>query len=82
MTLWCYTFAVVIYKYQADVAELVYAHDSGSCPRKWVRVRVPSSAIRELLFVVAELDKNERELAHKFVLWKGRRTCEAGIENA
>ena len=28
----------------AEVAELAYAHDSGSCPRKWVWVQVPSSA--------------------------------------
>ena len=29
----------------AAVAELAYAHDSGSCPRKWVRVQVPSAAL-------------------------------------
>lgn len=29
----------------AVVAELAYAHDSGSCPRKWVRVQVPSTAV-------------------------------------
>ena len=29
----------------AVVAELAYAHDSGSCPRKWVRVQVPSTAL-------------------------------------
>ena len=28
----------------ADVAELAYAHDSGSCPCTWVRVQVPSTA--------------------------------------
>ena len=27
------------------MAELAYAHDSGSCPRKWVRVQVPSAAL-------------------------------------
>lgn len=27
------------------MAELAYAHDSGSCPRKWVRVQVPSTAL-------------------------------------
>lgn len=26
------------------MAELAYAHDSGSCPRKWVWVQVPSTA--------------------------------------
>ena len=30
---------------QAVVAELAYAHDSGSCPRKWVWVQVPSTAL-------------------------------------
>lgn len=28
----------------AVVAELAYAHDSGSCPRRWVRVQVSSTA--------------------------------------
>ena len=28
----------------AVVAELAYAHDSGSCPRTWVGVQVPSTA--------------------------------------
>ena len=29
----------------AVVAELVYAHDSGSCPITWMRVRLPSTAL-------------------------------------
>ena len=29
----------------AVVAELVYAHDSGSCPSNWMRVRLPSTAL-------------------------------------
>ena len=28
----------------AVVAELAYAHDSGSCPLTWVWVQVPSTA--------------------------------------
>lgn len=27
------------------MAELVYAHDSGSCPSNWMRVRLPSTAL-------------------------------------
>ena len=27
------------------MAELAYAHDSGSCPLMWVRVQVPSTAL-------------------------------------
>ena len=29
----------------AVVAELAYAHDSGSCPLTWVWVQVPSTAL-------------------------------------
>ena len=31
----------------AVVAELAYAHDSGSCPLTWVWVQVPSTALIE-----------------------------------
>ena len=31
------------------MAELAYAHDSGSCPRKWVRVQVPSTALKRMV---------------------------------
>ncbi len=27
------------------MAELAYAHDSGSCPCTWMRVQVPSTAL-------------------------------------
>ena len=30
----------------AVVAELAYAHDSGSCPCTWVGVQVPSTALQ------------------------------------
>ena len=30
------------------MAELAYAHDSGSCPRTWVWVQVPSTALMEI----------------------------------
>ena len=33
----------------AVVAELAYAHDSGSCPGFWVRVQVPSTALYKSL---------------------------------
>ena len=31
------------------MAELAYAHDSGSCPGNWVWVQVPSSALKIFL---------------------------------
>lgn len=34
----------------AVVAELAYAHDSGSCPLTWVWVQVPSTAL--LLIII------------------------------
>ena len=35
---------IIIHARFAVVAELAYAHDSGSCPRRWVRVQVSSTA--------------------------------------
>ena len=32
----------------AVVAELAYAHDSGSCPLMWVWVQVPSTALKKV----------------------------------
>ena len=32
----------------AVVAELAYAHDSGSCPLTWVWVQVPSTAFKNI----------------------------------
>ena len=39
--------------YFAVVAELAYALDSGSSPRKWVRVQVPSTALKEAAVIAA-----------------------------
>ena len=36
----------------AVVAELAYAHDSGSCPRTWVGVQVPSTASYRMQAIV------------------------------
>ena len=50
------------------MAELAYAHDSGSCPRKWVRVQVPSTALN----VRAENVEESMFLA-LFLCWKLKR---------
>ena len=70
----------------AVVAELAYAHDSGSCPRKWVRVQVPSTALnvraknveKSMFLALFSLSKIEKvaKMCHacrqKFIISGGR----------